>query len=165
MHLHWCPPLKAQAQICGLPSTPVIYSRCAHSIPFYIAAPVSTVDATLPDGSGIPIEERATTEVTHFQGQRVAAPGIEVGEPSVGIDGASMAACTLHHGPLHGSVRIAGQAREPHASVWPTHLAAAASGKGRQGVARQVLGNATHPLLKPQRSCRALRRCGTRRLT
>ncbi len=47
-------------------------------IPFYIAAPTMTVDPTLADGSLIPIEERSGTELTHHQGQRVAAPGINV---------------------------------------------------------------------------------------
>ncbi len=47
-------------------------------IPFYIAAPTTTVDPSLPDGTLIPIEERSSTELTHHQGQRVAAPGINV---------------------------------------------------------------------------------------
>lgn len=48
------------------------------SIPFYIAAPTTTVDPSLPEGSLIPIEERNPTEVTHHQGQQVAAPNIHV---------------------------------------------------------------------------------------
>lgn len=50
----------------------------ACSIPFYIAAPTTTVDPSLADGSSIPIEERSPAEVTHHQGQQVAAPGIDV---------------------------------------------------------------------------------------
>ena len=48
------------------------------SIPFYIAAPTTTIDPSLTDGSSIPIEERNPAEVTHHQGQQVAAPGIDV---------------------------------------------------------------------------------------
>lgn len=51
---------------------------CVRRIPFYIAAPVTTIDTRLADGCAIPIEERSPTEVTHFQGQQVAAPGIHV---------------------------------------------------------------------------------------
>ena len=47
-------------------------------IPFYIAAPTTTIDPSLADGSSIPIEERNPAEVTHHQGQQVAAPGIDV---------------------------------------------------------------------------------------
>ena len=47
-----------------------------NDIPFYVAAPLSTVDWTLEDGvRDIPIEERAAEEVTHVNGVRVAAPG------------------------------------------------------------------------------------------
>jgi len=48
---------------------------CTHGIPFYVAAPRSTIDASLPDGDGIPIEQRAPKEVTHFNGRRVAPQG------------------------------------------------------------------------------------------
>lgn len=47
-------------------------------VPFYIAAPTQTLDPECPDGSRIPIEERAPSELTHFQGCQVAAPGIQV---------------------------------------------------------------------------------------
>jgi methylthioribose-1-phosphate isomerase len=43
-----------------------------NNIPFYIAAPVSTFDLTIPDGDHIPIEERSAAEVTHLRGVRIA---------------------------------------------------------------------------------------------
>jgi hypothetical protein len=52
--------------------------RARHRVPFYIAAPTQTLDPSMPDGTRIPIEERAAEELTHFQGRQVAAPGIEV---------------------------------------------------------------------------------------
>ena len=45
-----------------------------HGVPFYVAAPTSTLDRSLADGSGIPIEERDSTELTHINGIAVA-PG------------------------------------------------------------------------------------------
>lgn len=56
-----------------------------HSIPFYVAAPVSTFDLSCPDGSHIPIEERPTTEVTHVRGQAIAPEGVAVRNPSFDV--------------------------------------------------------------------------------
>src|SRR6185312_14726587 len=42
-----------------------------HGIPFYVAAPFSTVDMETPDGSKIPIEQRSTREITHFAGKAI----------------------------------------------------------------------------------------------
>jgi methylthioribose-1-phosphate isomerase len=56
-----------------------------NNVPFYVAAPVSTLDLTLPDGSHIPIEERAAAEVTHLQGVRVAPVGTEVRNPAFDV--------------------------------------------------------------------------------
>ncbi|BDA46322.1 probable methylthioribose-1-phosphate isomerase at N-terminal half [Coccomyxa sp. Obi] len=61
-----------------------------HGIPFYIAAHTTTVDPTLADGSLIPIEERSGTELTHHQGQRVAAPGINVWNPGFDVTPAKL---------------------------------------------------------------------------
>ncbi|MFZ5449521.1 MAG: S-methyl-5-thioribose-1-phosphate isomerase [Thermodesulfobacteriota bacterium] len=46
-----------------------------HGIPFYVAAPLSTFDFSIPDGAHIPVEERAAEEVTHLWGQAVAPAG------------------------------------------------------------------------------------------
>lgn len=54
----------------------------AHGIPFYVAAPMSTFDLTLPDGQGIPIEERAAEEVTRLRGQLIAPDGVAVYNPA-----------------------------------------------------------------------------------
>ena len=50
-----------------------------HGIPFYVAAPMSTVDFDCPTGDEIPIEERDVREVTHVQDIQLAPEGIEVG--------------------------------------------------------------------------------------
>src|SRR6185503_15726312 len=57
----------------------------AHGIPFYIAAPVSTIDPHCPTGAGIPIEERSAQEVVEIYGQRVAPEGIQVRHPAFDV--------------------------------------------------------------------------------
>jgi methylthioribose-1-phosphate isomerase len=57
----------------------------AHSIPFYIAAPSSTLDPTLPNGDLIPIEERSAEELTHVEGQCVAPEGCNVFNPAFDV--------------------------------------------------------------------------------
>ena len=49
-----------------------------HRVPFYVAAPLSTIDPRTPDGAAIPIEERAASEVTEFLGARIAPAATEV---------------------------------------------------------------------------------------
>ncbi len=54
-----------------------------HDIPFYVAAPRSTIDPGLPDGNGIPIEQRDPREVTHLCGKQVAPDGVTRSKPRV----------------------------------------------------------------------------------
>src|SRR5213593_1691867 len=56
-----------------------------HGIPFYVAAPLSTIDLNTPDGSGIPIEERSAKEVTHVGGARLAPEGASVWNPAFDV--------------------------------------------------------------------------------
>jgi methylthioribose-1-phosphate isomerase len=55
-----------------------------NSVPFYIAAPVSTFDLSIPDGDHIPIEERSASEVTHLQGIRIA-PDVHAAHPAFDV--------------------------------------------------------------------------------
>ncbi len=57
----------------------------AHGIPFYVAAPTSTIDLETPAGDAIPIEERAPEEVTSWGGCRVAPEGIAVFNPAFDV--------------------------------------------------------------------------------
>jgi methylthioribose-1-phosphate isomerase len=57
----------------------------AHNIPLYVAAPISTIDVSLSTGAEIPIEERATAEVTHWRGVQTAPHGIRVYNPAFDI--------------------------------------------------------------------------------
>jgi methylthioribose-1-phosphate isomerase len=56
-----------------------------HDIPFYVAAPTSTVDLGVPDGDAIPIEQRDADEVTHFGGSRCAPDDIGVCNPAFDV--------------------------------------------------------------------------------
>jgi methylthioribose-1-phosphate isomerase len=56
-----------------------------HAIPFYIAAPLSTIDTSLQNGDKIPIEERMAEEVTTIRGVRVAPEGIDVYNPAFDV--------------------------------------------------------------------------------
>lgn len=56
-----------------------------HGIPFYVAAPLSTVDFAMADGAGIVIEERPPEEVTHCAGLAVAPAGVQVRNPAFDV--------------------------------------------------------------------------------
>jgi methylthioribose-1-phosphate isomerase len=56
-----------------------------HGIPFYIAAPSSSLDPTMPTGDSIPIEERSATELTHIEGVQVAPEGTPVYNPGFDV--------------------------------------------------------------------------------
>jgi methylthioribose-1-phosphate isomerase len=55
-----------------------------NNVPFYIAAPISTFDLSIADGSEIPIEERSSAEVTHIQGIRIA-PDVHAAHPAFDV--------------------------------------------------------------------------------
>ena len=61
-----------------------------HDLPFYVAAPISTFDPDIPDGSHIPIEERPGDEVTGYRGVRWAPHGIEVRNPAFDVTPAEL---------------------------------------------------------------------------
>jgi methylthioribose-1-phosphate isomerase len=56
-----------------------------HGIPFYVAAPLSTLDLATPDGAGIPIEERGREEVAEFGGRVVVPDGVPVRHPAFDV--------------------------------------------------------------------------------
>jgi methylthioribose-1-phosphate isomerase len=76
-----------------------------NNIPFYIAAPASTVDLSLASGDDIEIEERPSQEVTHFQGRPTAPPGVTAINPAFDV---------TPHRYISGIVTQAGVARPPY---------------------------------------------------
>lgn len=57
----------------------------AHTIPFFVAAPVSTIDPVIDDGTEIPVEERLSSEVTHYAGMSIAPQQTQVWNPAFDI--------------------------------------------------------------------------------
>src|SRR3954467_11525855 len=76
-----------------------------HSIPFYVAAPLSTIDLNTADGSQIPIEERSAKEVTHVAGTQLAPDGALVWNPAFDV--------TPHH-LIAGIITEKGICRPPY---------------------------------------------------
>ncbi len=76
-----------------------------NSVPFYVAAPISTLDLSIPSGEHIPIEERAAEEVTHFRGVRVAPENVAVANPAFDVTPARLIA---------GIITERGVARPPY---------------------------------------------------
>jgi methylthioribose-1-phosphate isomerase len=75
-----------------------------HKIPFYVAAPTSTIDLQLTDGSQIPIEERDPREVTHIGEQQLAPTGIAVFNPAFDVTPARLiSAIITEHGVAEGN--------------------------------------------------------------
>jgi methylthioribose-1-phosphate isomerase len=66
-----------------------------HGIPFYVAAPISTVDLETPDGSKIPIEQRDAKEVTHIAGKQMVPDGVGVENPAFDVTPAQYVAAII----------------------------------------------------------------------
>lgn len=64
----------------------------AHGVPFYVAAPSSTFDLSLESGAGIPIEERAASEITHGFGKQTVPDGVNVWNPAFDVTPAELIA-------------------------------------------------------------------------
>jgi methylthioribose-1-phosphate isomerase len=66
-----------------------------HGIPFYVAAPISTVDMATADGSGIPIEQRNTKEVSHIGGKQMVPDGVSIENPAFDVTPAKYVAAII----------------------------------------------------------------------
>jgi methylthioribose-1-phosphate isomerase len=69
---------------------PLAVLAARHGLPFYVAAPLATIDRNVPDGTAIPIEERAAAEVTGFRGERWAPEGVAVVNPAFDVTPAAL---------------------------------------------------------------------------
>jgi methylthioribose-1-phosphate isomerase len=77
-----------------------------HDIPFYVAAPISTIDLAIDDGSQIPIEERDAREVTHHGDRQVAPTGVAVRNPAFDVTPARLiSAIITERGVVRGDYR------------------------------------------------------------
>jgi methylthioribose-1-phosphate isomerase len=66
-----------------------------HGIPFYVAAPISTVDLATADGDGIPIEQRNRREVSHIAGKQMVPDGVEIENPAFDVTPAKYVAAII----------------------------------------------------------------------
>jgi methylthioribose-1-phosphate isomerase len=64
---------------------PVAVLAREHGIPFYVAAPLSTIDLATPEGRHIPIEERSAREVTHLAGSQLTPDGARIRNPAFDV--------------------------------------------------------------------------------
>jgi methylthioribose-1-phosphate isomerase len=76
-----------------------------NGIPFYVAAPLSTIDMSLSSGDEIPIEERSPAEVTHWAGVPIAPPGVTARHPAFDV---------TPHRYISAIITERGIAREPY---------------------------------------------------
>ena len=74
---------------------PLALAAQAASVPFFVAAPISTVDLRARDARDIPIEERSADEVTHLAGTRIAAEGASVFNPAFDVTPARLIAAIV----------------------------------------------------------------------
>ncbi len=73
-----------------------------HNVPFYVAAPFSTIDFSLANGDGIPIERRDDTEMTHINSVRIAPEGVPVLNPSFDVTPSELVTAFItERGVLH----------------------------------------------------------------
>ncbi|MGD0800787.1 MAG: S-methyl-5-thioribose-1-phosphate isomerase [Terracidiphilus sp.] len=89
-----------------------------HGIPFYVAAPWSTIDLATPTGDEIPIEERSAIEVTHHGGKQLTPNGVGICNPAFDVTPAKyISAIFTERGvlraPFGDSLRAMGQEKKP----------------------------------------------------
>jgi methylthioribose-1-phosphate isomerase len=77
-----------------------------HGVPFYVAAPTSSIDLDCDSGAKIPIEQRGDREVTHVAGRRIAAEGVSVFHPAFDVTPAELVtAIVTESGVVRGDYR------------------------------------------------------------
>jgi methylthioribose-1-phosphate isomerase len=123
-----------------------------HGIPFYVAAPISTVDLDTPDGEHIPIEERSEKEVTHVGASRLTPDGARIRNPAFDVTPAKyITAIITERGiasaPYSDSLRALVEPEREHA-----RLRAERSGEaspGRSAEADRPASTASRVALRP----------------
>ena len=95
-----------------------------HKIPFYVAAPLSTIDLDTPDGGHIPIEERSSREVTHVGSSQLAPAGARVWNPAFDV---------TPHAYIAGIITERGIFRAPYTETLKAAFAVEETGLGARG--------------------------------
>ena len=98
--------ITAQGDVANKLGTFALSVICRHyGVPFYSAAPTSTIDFSIRKGEDIPIEERDSSEITHIEGVQVAASGVGVYNPAFDV---------TPHQNITGIITECGIIREPY---------------------------------------------------
>ncbi|HEX5588743.1 MAG TPA: S-methyl-5-thioribose-1-phosphate isomerase [Candidatus Limnocylindrales bacterium] len=116
---------------------PLAVLAARHGVPFYVCAPMSSVDLDTPDGTAIQIEERPAREITEIRGQRIAPIGTAVWNPAFDVTPAELVSGIVTdegvlRPPYEAALRAAASSREarrgpvPSPVPWPTPAAAPA---------------------------------------
>jgi methylthioribose-1-phosphate isomerase len=92
----------------------------AHGVPFYVAAPLSTIDLATAEGAAIPIEQRAAREMTHVGTLRIAPEGAGVWNPAFDV---------TPHRYVTGIITEKGIARAPYTESLPALFSSAGTGR------------------------------------
>ena len=104
---------------------PLAVLAARHGIPFYVCAPLSSVDLDTPDGAAIPIEERPADEVLEFRGTRIAPAGTSARNPAFDVTPSDLVTGVVTEegvlaAPFEPAFRAAGErARERWATSMP----------------------------------------------
>jgi len=93
-----------------------------NGVPFYVAAPSSTIDIKMPDGDSVPIEERSPDEVTHVEGICVAPEGVPVANPAFDVTphryiSAIITDRGIVRPPFDENLKRIMEMEEPHATI------------------------------------------------
>jgi methylthioribose-1-phosphate isomerase len=89
----------------------------AHGVPFYVAAPSSTVDRSTSDGSRIPIEERTPDEVTTWKGSRMAPEGVGVWNPAFDVTPAELVTAIITESGIYPPAELSRSPLTAHPSA------------------------------------------------
>jgi methylthioribose-1-phosphate isomerase len=83
--------IAANGDVANKIGTFMVAALCARlGLPFYVAAPLSTIDLKCPDGARIPIEERPAREVTHLDAAPLTPPGVPARNPAFDVTPAEL---------------------------------------------------------------------------
>lgn len=88
----------------------------AHGIPFYVAAPSSTIDPKTPEGSLIPIEQRDEEEVAGWRGARTAPAGVGIWNPAFDVTPAELVTAIITESGIFPPAEVAGSPLTAHRS-------------------------------------------------
>ena len=106
-----------------------------HGIPFFVVAPLSTFDMSIPDGSHIPIEERPAEEVTEPMGQRIAPEDCKVYSPAFDVTPARLVSGIVTEvGVIHSPTTAAAEGAFKEAGLEVPELAASGEIKGSKAI-------------------------------